>query len=179
MKLFKANLIRICQHHFTGFNTHKEFLCKAINKAGDELSVHEIDSFKVSLNNMKEQIQEIETYISCKQPASSEQSATHLKSVFLSNKENFYFHIKVSDFSLEATTLCKQHQSLDSLYQCVVIEQGLQPDEVKGNEILIEERDGALFVTYRAGGELSSEQGLPLKLQRGQSLEEYISNFEL
>jgi hypothetical protein len=99
MKLLKDSFIRICQHHFTGFNTHKEFLRTAINKAGDQLNIHEIESFKVSLNNMKEQI---EAYISCKQPASSKPlttSVTRMMPVYLTNKEGFYFHIKVSEFS--------------------------------------------------------------------------------
>lgn len=180
MKLFKQNVIRICKHHFAGFNTHKEFLCKAINTAGDQLSVHDVDSIKISLNNMKEQIHEIETYISCNQPSSSKpviQPTTHLKSVYLMNKENFYFHIKVSNFSLDATTRCKQHQCLGTLYRSVVIEQGIQLDEVEGNEILIEERDGVLFEIYMAGGEHSTGQGSPLALEVDQSLEDYISNF--
>jgi hypothetical protein len=113
---------------------------------------------------MKEQIEEIEAYISCKQPASSKPLTTYvtrMKPVYLTNKEGFYFHIKVSEFSFNATTMCKQHQCLESLYKSVVIEQGLLLDEVEGNEIRIEERDSVLFEIYRACGEHSTEQGLP------------------
>lgn len=63
MAITKSNFIAKFKHHWSGFNTHKEFLREVVDKADEQLNEHDIDSLKISLNNMKEQLEMVENFI--------------------------------------------------------------------------------------------------------------------
>ena len=63
MSISKTNFIAKFKHHWSGFNIHKEFLRDAVDSAGEQLNEHDIDRLKISLNNMKEQLEMVENFI--------------------------------------------------------------------------------------------------------------------
>ena len=63
MAISKSNFIAKFKYHWVGFNIHKEFLQKSLEKANEELSDTDIDSLTISLTNMREQIEIVENYM--------------------------------------------------------------------------------------------------------------------
>jgi hypothetical protein len=59
----KSNFIKSFKFNWSGFNKHKEFLRNSVDKAGEELQEHNIDSINISINNMIEQLQNVQTFI--------------------------------------------------------------------------------------------------------------------
>lgn len=60
----KSNFIAKFKFHWSGFNTHKSFLRQTVDNANEQLQSHEIDSIKISLVNMKEQLDAVEKFLS-------------------------------------------------------------------------------------------------------------------
>ena len=65
MAISKENFLLVFKHNWAGFNTHKAFLKVDVDRVSTkELSEHDIRRIKVSLNNMRESIENVEKYIS-------------------------------------------------------------------------------------------------------------------
>ncbi|MGR6779832.1 hypothetical protein [Moritella viscosa] len=65
MAISKTNFLLIFKHNWTGFNVHKDFLKKDFDAiSSDNLTESDIRRLKVSLNNMRESIENVEKYIS-------------------------------------------------------------------------------------------------------------------
>ncbi|SGZ03526.1 hypothetical protein [Moritella viscosa] len=65
MAISKQNFITIFKHNWHGFNVHKDFLKKDVEAiSSDNLTERDISRLQVSLNNMRQQIENVENYIS-------------------------------------------------------------------------------------------------------------------
>ncbi len=63
MAISKTSVTRVLSHHIMGYNRYKAFLAETVNKSGETLKTHEVDSLKIALANMRGEIEKMEKYV--------------------------------------------------------------------------------------------------------------------
>lgn len=93
--------------------------------------------------------------------------------IFITNKNGHYFVVTTHNFIIEELRDCTLHESLSAMYTYVCKHQSLDLDEIEFNEIIFNQKESVIWEVHSTGG------GIPLELDANQSIENYISNYEL
>ena len=96
-----------------------------------------------------------------------------MNTVCVTNKNGHYFIVKIHNLIIAKLSECTLHNSLSDMYLYVCKLQELEAEEIEGNEIIFNQIEDVIWEVHSTGG------GIPLELDTNQTIEDYISNYEL